>query len=271
MGLERAGLECSWQVEIDDYASRVLARHWPDVRRWRNVKTFVPDTASERRGAWGPRRTAARRERRSNSAWAAQWRVDLIAGGFPCQDISYAGKGAGLSGKRSGLWYEFVRIVRVLRPRYVLVENVAALLVRGLDAVLGTLASLGYDAEWHCIQAADVGAPHIRDRVFIMANSNPYGTAVVQSNGEKEKSEFDSSRRDNSQRLRENLARFQRESGQVQWGLDPANDPESGVGRMAYGVPNRVDRLRGLGNAVVPQVAEWIGRRIIEFDAKASV
>ena len=142
LGLERAGMECAWQVEIDDYATRVLEKHWPNVRRWRDVRTWPqPDTE----------------------------RVDLLCAGFPCQDISYAGRGAGLEGERSGLFFEAVRVVRQLRPRIVLLENVAALLTRGLDVVLGTLAEIGLDAEWHCVPAAAVGAPHIRDRVFIVA------------------------------------------------------------------------------------------------------
>ena len=95
--------------------------------------------------------------------------VDIICGGFPCQDISVAGKGAGIEGSRSGLWSEYARIISEVRPRYVIVENVAALLGRGLERVLGDLAALGFDAEWHCIPASAVGAPHRRDRVWIVA------------------------------------------------------------------------------------------------------
>jgi len=119
------------------------------------------------------------------------WRgvVDIISGGFPCQDISFAGKGAGLAGKRSGLWYEYVRVIREVRPRFVFVENVAALLVRGLDDVLGTLASLGYDASWHCISAASVGAPHRRDRVFIVAYANDAGSRASRRGADKYRSQ----------------------------------------------------------------------------------
>ena len=142
LGLEQAGMRCEWQVEIDPYATHVLAKHWPHVRRHADVCTFPPKEG--------------------------EWYVDVICGGFPCQDISFAGKGAGLAGARSGLWYEFARIIGELRPRYVVVENVAALLARGMGEVLGTLASLGYDAEWHVIPASAVGAPHRRDRVWIV-------------------------------------------------------------------------------------------------------
>ena len=141
LGLERCGMDVRWQVEIDPWARQVLAKHWPNVERHDDIKTWPkPDTE----------------------------RVDVICGGFPCQDISTAGKGAGLAGARSGLFYEAMRVVRDLEPRYVLLENVAALLVRGMDAVLGELAQVGFDAVWHCVTAAHVGAPHRRDRVFII-------------------------------------------------------------------------------------------------------
>jgi DNA-cytosine methyltransferase len=165
LGLERAGMTCKWQVEIDDYATKVLEKHWPDVPKYRDICEFPPAEGVEP--------------------------VDLICGGFPCQDISYAGKGAGLDGERSGLFYELVRVVSEVGPRFVLLENVSALLTRGLDDVLGTLASIGYDAEWHCIQAADVGAPHIRDRIFIVASSNTERERAIREANSGESSEFD--------------------------------------------------------------------------------
>lgn len=146
LGFERAGFETAWQVEIDDYASAVLAKNWPHVRRWKDIKTFPPEPVDD-------------------------WRVDVIVGGFPCQDISCAGKGAGLDGARSGLFYELIRVVGLLQPRAVVLENTSALLSRGLGRVLAELAALGFDAEWHCIPAAYVGAPHIRDRIFILAHT----------------------------------------------------------------------------------------------------
>jgi DNA (cytosine-5)-methyltransferase 1 len=144
LGFERAGMRCIWQVEKDKYATKVLAKHWPTVRRWDDVCTFPPEPA-------------------------ADWSCDVICGGFPCQDISNAGKREGIDGARSGLWREYARIIRVLRPRYVVVENVAALLVRGMDRVLGDLARSGYDAEWSCISCCSMGAPHMRERLFIVA------------------------------------------------------------------------------------------------------
>ena len=263
LGLERAGMECKWQVENDDYATRVLAKHWPNVRRWDDITTFKPS--------------------------GKKWAVDLICGGFPCQDISCAGKGAGLDGERSGLFFEAIRVVELLRPRWLLLENVAALLNRGLDKVLGTLATIGYDAEWHCLQAADFGAPHLRDRVFILAYTPGEGVAretgnICEANrrpirklppvteqpgkvansvssrweGGTEKPIFgikDLSRE--HMRSRENFRKF--------WAVEPE------LGRVADGVPKRVDRLRGLGNAVVPQIAEWLGQQILDASRSEKV
>jgi DNA (cytosine-5)-methyltransferase 1 len=221
LGLERAGMRCEWQVEIDPYARAVLAKHWPDVRRHEDVRTFPPP-----KGEWG---------------------VDVICGGFPCQDISGAGKKRGLAGERSGLWREFARIIGELRPRFVIVENVSAVLIRGMGTVLGDLASLGYDAEWHCIPAAAVGAPQFRDRVWIVAH--PCGRRLsrrAQRDGQGQIIE----RRDDIDRLA--------------LGQRRARDGKSWLRRADDGIPHRVDRLMCLGNAVVPQVVEFIGRAIVE-------
>lgn len=146
LGLEAAGMRTVAFCEIDPFARKVLKKHWPGVPCYEDVTALT-----------------AERLRADGVA------IDVICGGFPCQDISVAGKGAGIGGDRSGLWSDYARIVRELRPRYVVVENVAALLGRGVERVLGDLAALGYDAEWHCIPAAAVGAPHLRDRVWIVA------------------------------------------------------------------------------------------------------
>lgn len=152
LGLRRAGVARTvCYVEREAYAAGVLAKQMQgggldDAPIWSDVTTFDC-------GPW-------------------RGRVDLIVGGFPCQDISFAGTGAGIiKGERSGLWSQFRRIVREVGPEYVFVENVEALLVRGLDVVLGDLASLGFDAEWGCFKASDVGAPHKRARIFILAVS----------------------------------------------------------------------------------------------------
>jgi len=222
LGLDRAGMECVWQVENDPYAAHVLERHWPEVRRYGDIKEID---------------------------WDEVERPDLVCGGFPCQDISYAGRGPGLSGKRSGLWREMLRTLCVVRPRLALVENLAALLRRGMGRVLGDLAESRYDAEWDCLPACAFGARHFRERVFIVAAPDVLANAARKPPGY--------------------LAGY---PPAVEWwmrlGKPDSGDGwlwpnESRMGRRAYGVPRGVDRLRCLGNAVVPQVAEWIGQRIL--------
>lgn len=279
LGFESTGrFETKWQVEIDDYANQVLSKHWPSVARWKDVKTFPPRPL-------------------------ADWQCDVIAGGFPCQDLSVAGKGAGLVGERSGLFREIIRVASIIKPRAIVLENVAALYARGLDVVLGELAQIGYDAEWHCVSAASVGAPHRRDRVFIigyLAHSistragnkdrttrrqkrkatNALKPATLrQGNGQNLPKGTDASSADcgtladsdNEQCKgceQETLLRQSRLSGEfgrsckngrTQWATEPA------VGRVADGVPKRMDRLRCLGNAIVPQVAEVVAERLLEI------
>ena len=326
LGLEWAGVgRAVWQVERDEWCRNILAKHWPDAERFDDVRTVGAHNLSD---------------------------VEVICGGFPCQDISYAGRGAGLAGERSGLWFEYARIVRELRPRFVVVENVSALLARGLDAVLGTLASLGYDAEWSCIRASDVGARHRRERVFVVAwrvddaggvgglggdrhlrgagsnrglktwepstvcASREGGANVADGDvdglqsiglrrlfnekrttrgddahrrGERHVGDADRARRQGAERqgsVQEALDVDRAESGR----REGAERAEPRVGRTADGLSARLDvagpdepqheweaprvvatcedrarRLRALGNAVVPQVAELVGRRLMEI------
>ncbi|KKM00484.1 hypothetical protein LCGC14_1803990 [marine sediment metagenome] len=162
LGLERAGMECAWQVEVDPYATKVLEDNRPDVRRWGDVRTFPPMVSTIMGPVWQ----------------RSEWAVDLICGGFPCIDISDNGKKTGLGGKHSSLWFEMLRVIRLVRPRYIIVENVAGLLVRGLDRVLGTLAESGYDAEWDVLPACAFGAPQPRERVFVVAYSRVRGRSI---------------------------------------------------------------------------------------------
>ncbi|MCP4813462.1 MAG: DNA cytosine methyltransferase, partial [Planctomycetaceae bacterium] len=166
LGFDRAGMECRWQVEMDEHALKVLEKHWKGVHRERDVRECGKHNLDQ---------------------------VDVIAAGFPCQDISYSGRGAGLDGDRSGLFFEVARLVCELRPKVVVLENVVALRTRGLDRVLGTLGEIGYDAEWHCIPAAAFGAAHIRDRIFILgyANSTLIKGGGVSGGVQKEKPNTD--------------------------------------------------------------------------------
>lgn len=144
VGLEKTGgFETVAFCDFDEPARKVLQKHWPNTPIFNDVKTL--------------------------SAKDIDGTVDVICGGFPCQDISLAGKGVGLSGERSGLWFEFHRLIQEIKPKWVIAENVSALRSRGLDQVLSSLSEIGYDAEWHCIPASGIGAPHRRDRIWVVA------------------------------------------------------------------------------------------------------
>jgi len=262
LGLERSGgFQTVAQCEIDPYCNKVLAKHWPEVKRYGDIREL----------------TAARLA-------ADGIAVDAICGGFPCQDISTAGKGAGIEGERSGLWGEYARLIGELRPRVVFVENVAALLGRGLDRVLGDLASLGYDAWWDCIPASAVGAPHRRDRLWLIAYTAVNGRTQRPADA-CWRSEGTRSREEHGPRYgRAALADPDRQRGRGRPtdredagdAGKPSSDPrdnrsgvgewlaEPNVGRVAHGVPARAHRLRALGNAVVPQIPELLGRAYLQ-------
>ena len=214
LGLERAGHKCVGQCEINPFALRVLAKHWPDVPRFGDIMELQPDDLPT---------------------------ADLWCGGFPCQDLSNAGEQAGIHGERSGLFFEFMRLAARVRPRFLLLENVEALLIRGMGEVLGTLAECGYDAEWEVLRASRFGAAHRRQRIFIIAHAKS-----VRLSGRV----FSC--------LPDQLPRV----GDPPYRLT-VTEP-IGIGTN-HGIPNYVDRVRGLGNAVVPQVAEYLGWLIARY------
>lgn len=237
LGLERAGWECAGQVEINPFCRRVLAKHWPNVVRFEDVREITGELIRDRCGD-----------------------IDAVVGGFPCQDISIAGNGAGLEGKRSGLWTELFRIICELRPRIAVVENVPALLARGMGRVLGDLASIGFDAEWSIVSACSMGAPHTRERLFIIAYPNEVRWRGFRFSNEREHdicSRLDTWKTAPRGQWRD-VERWIRSI--VETGNGIVSSPES-VG-MVDGIPNRLDRIGALGNAVVPDVAQWIGERI---------
>jgi DNA (cytosine-5)-methyltransferase 1 len=341
LGLERAGMQTVAFCECDRYARAVLRKHWPSVPCYDDVRTL----------------TATRLA-------ADGIDVDLICGGFPCQDISLAGSGDGLDGERSKLWHQFARIVGEVRPRFVVVENSSALLGRGLLRILGDLAAFGFDAEWHCLQAADIGAPHIRDRTWIVAHSDSNGRRGIEQERRSHRRDADASgngtqgdarwsslsdsdrqsvrhdeqrqarRRDDvsnrrhaeprddgfaqsvadADNWRREVERLTQHAGEQStsgrepdgrgarrhgYGTHmadaggtrlPSSEPtpllragwwhegraiaergwwriEPDVGRVAHGVPKRVDRLRCLGNSVVPEIVEAIGIEIMRIAA----
>lgn len=262
LGLERAGMVCKWQVERDDYATRVLERHWPAVRRWREAETFPPNDEFD-------------------------WSVDVVCAGVPCQPISQAGKRKGKADER-WMWGECLRIVATLCPRFFVAENPVNLLNddrgRTFTGIVRAIASLGYVCEWHVIRAADVGARHRRPRVWIVAypdelrrqggeppaslqgvgkawNESPRGSQP----GRSRRHPLAASTRfgDSLRRERETAAGVSGLPGaaRVHWAAEP------NVGRVVDGLPARVDRLRCLGNSVVPQITEVVGRAILQFNA----
>jgi DNA (cytosine-5)-methyltransferase 1 len=250
LGLERANLgETVWQVESDPFCRRVLAKHWPNVDR------SVVDVREAGRKNLGA--------------------VDIVAGGFPCQDVSSAGKGAGLAGARSGLWFEMLRIIDEMRPGLAVIENVASGKRRWLPEVHRGLHLLGYRTRAFALSAADVGAPHLRRRVFVVADTfgqqlreQPRGrsgsdresAALPRKFGSASVGDAMPERREGAQ------GRPHQRGPQSPAGGWWASEPD--VGRVAYGLFGGVDgrlrrdRLRALGNAVVPQCAEVIGRMI---------
>jgi DNA (cytosine-5)-methyltransferase 1 len=315
LGLERAGMETVAFCEIDPFCRRVLAKHWPGIPCYDDVRTLtaarlaadgiievVADAGNDGwmesdSGTMASFEGSPCSQRSKQTEGPRYCGVDLICGGFPCQDISVAGKGAGIDGARSGLWSEYARIIGEVRPCYVIVENVAALLGRGLARVLGDLAALGFDAEWHCISASAVGAPHRRDRVWIVAKSVWRAECARQerqssSNGAS-CSMADSisagleGRASLGRYIAEQLAAAERGGevpdtdrsngealpfgGEDRRGCARSGDwwlSEPEVGRVAHGVHARVDRLRSLGNAVVPQIPELIGRAIMAHQSR---
>ena len=310
LGFEWAGIETKWQVEIDNYCQELLSVRFPHTEKFTDVRKVGSHNLEK---------------------------VDIISGGFPCQDISVAGKGAGIEGERSGLWTELHRVISELRPRFAFIENVPMLTIRGGTRVIADLAEIGYDAEWQIVGADDVGAWHRRKRIWIVAytkcddgtngigtssrkiekrnydtkkwtqNSNQFGGSSKMSepisedvshsehngpsttDGQREKIESpkptgkkgvgeferrgdlqdapntDSSRRRERWRsvpIQEKFDTSERSSKRTvppYWAVEP------NVGRVAHGISKRVDRLKGLGNAVVPQIPYIIGKRLKEL------
>jgi DNA (cytosine-5)-methyltransferase 1 len=291
LGLERTGgFETVAFCEIEPFPRKVLAKHWPGVPQYDDVRTLTAEVLA-----------------RDGIA------VDVITGGFPCQDLSVAGKQRGMGeGTRSGLWSEIVRLIGELRPRYVIVENVAALLAgpsekRGgwFGRVLGDLAECGYDAEWENIPASAVGASHRRERVWVVAYPSIQGWSDEKANTECPDANCSGPHRqemhvngnakpgDEQKRVSKPLGSVlanANEIGRAEMGIPyqprerrksksarktddafPRREhsiagwwlPEPDVGRVAHGVPDRSHRLAALGNAVIPQIPELIGRAIL--------
>ena len=274
LGLEMAGMECSWMVEVDKFGSQILKHHWPETEIYGDIYTIDGKELES---------------------------VDLICGGFPCQPVSQAGKRAGTADER-WLWGEFARIIRQVKPRWVVAENVTGLLSansgRAFAEVLRDLAESGYDAVWDVFPAGGqggVGALHRRERIFIIAKLADTDSISRRRSSKQRritKREFQQSKQkgremgsqvercgkscgedvantNSKRRCSRNTERKDaknvRQSPRCK--IDGQWDVEPNVGRVANGVPNRVDRLRALGNGVVPQVAKQIGEMIMEIES----
>ena len=222
LGFDRAGMVCAGQVEIDDYCRRVLAKHWPDVKRMADIREVKGDEFGT---------------------------VDVICGGFPCQPHSTARakKPPGAEDERD-MWPEFIRIIRAVRPQWVVAENVPGLFSsndrRFFGNILRDLAASGYDAEWQVIPAGAFGLPHRRERVFVVAYANGKRFQECDLPAFSGHAELD--------------PRFIGWNGEWEYQGEPA------FLRGDNGVPPRLDRIAQMGNAVAVPVAEWLGRRIAE-------
>ena len=250
LGFDRAGMECAGQVEIDDYCRRVLAKHWPDVRRIADIREVQGDEFGT---------------------------VDLICGGFPCQPHSVAGQRLGAADDRN-LWPEMCRVIAAIRPAWVVAENVPGIRGTILDAVVSDLEGEGYEVGILDFPACGLQAWHIRARIYIIAHLSDRRRDGLE--GEKRQRAYSKARQQEAIGRHyipdsDGIGRFGR-AGQSRPGgrreLENRNwwAVEPGVGRVVHGLPNRVDRVRALGNAVVPQVAEWLGRRIVAVGAAAT-
>ena len=236
LGLERAGMETVAFCEIDDYCRRVLKKHWPDIPIYEDICFLEGDEC-------GP--------------------VDLICGGYPCQPFSASGKRGGAEDDRH-LWPEMLRVIRAVNPKYVICENVFGHVHLGLDDVLSDLEAAGYTWETFVIPACGVGAPHRRDRAWVVAYAE----------GERLEEWWERSGKDRAQDSEAAKAGSNRSSGcglssergtVGQWASEP------GVGRVVNGLSSRMDRLRSLGNAVVPQIPEILGRAIMKVERECQI
>lgn len=224
-GLEATGTyETAAFCEIEQEPSRILKKNWPHVRNLQDVCSVGAEQV------------------------ASLGAIDAITFGFPCQDVSLAGPGTGLAGKRSALFWEAIRTIRLVRPAVAIMENVAALLGRGMGAVLGALAEAGYDTEWDCIRAVDAGRPHERDRLYLVANAEGDGRGPGRPGG-----------------LADGLAGIPVEPC---WEGNPIDFFEERFAQPALlgmddGLPRGLHRLGPCGNAIIPKIAELIGRAIL--------
>lgn len=254
LGIERAipNAQTVWQVEQDKFCQSILAKHWPHAQRFDDVHDVGAHNLKP---------------------------VHILCGGFPCQNISLAGNLEGIHGEKSCLWFEMGRIIGELRPRIIMLENVANIINGGLHEVLTTLAAHGYDAEWCNLSARELGAPHIRQRWFCIAYSNNQSKPFGAIDGKAQKlcsTTKINTHNTNSERQQEHTTRPKpvepsrqlehtscKNGGVHTQNYWQAQAPESGLCDLDDGIPNRVAKLRALGNAIVPQCAEYVAAYLL--------
>ena len=235
LGVEQSwnhlGVKTVWQIEKDSFCQQVLKKHWPNATLHEDITTIEPSSLEP---------------------------VDVIIGGFPCQDISIAGKQKGVNeGEKSGLWWKLWNIIGELRPRILILENVSNIIRVGGSEVLGSLSEIGYDSEWQIIRASDFGAPHRRARWFCVAyhSANTGGKT-----GQKQS--INTGRLETAHRSK---CGIYKSGGNIRTGSDFQSIPfGSVVCRMDHGISNRIHRIRSLGNAIVPACSKWVADQVLQ-------
>jgi len=260
LGFERSGMQCKWQVEIDEFCQKVLTKHWPDVPKYRDIRECGDNLEP----------------------------VDVICGGFPCQPFSVAGKRRGKKDDRY-LWPEMLRVIKAVRPTWVIGENVPGIIRMALDRVLSDLEAIGYTTRSLVIPACAVNAPHQRSRVFVVAHTKEQpdrkpepkesNRPTPKLRGRGCQGTMDDTQNSNRggqndpfvkrRRITETRRPGYWDESDLLVGADgKVRRIKPGIQLLVDGIPGRLAQLKGYGNAVVPQVAEFIGRRIMEFDAQ---
>lgn len=213
IGLENSGMETIAFCEIEKYPKKILSKHWPTIPIYEDIRKL--------------------------DGYSFNDKIDILCGGFPCQDISLTGKQKGLNGNHSSLWYEFKRLINEVKPKYAIIENVANLRSRGLVSILQDLWEIGYDAEWNIISAGELGYPHLRERIWIIAY--PHSTQLKRGGI--------------SSRIQSKVS----DLSNIRRGKDKPR-----VERTSNGIPSQMDRLKCLGNALIPLIPNLIGEAILE-------
>lgn len=232
LGWMMAGMEIKWQIEVDEYCRKILDLRFPESKKYGDIKTIKGEELEP---------------------------VDIVVGGFPCTDISIANNDPdGIAGKQSGLWNEQYRILCYLRPKYAVVENVAALLHRGIERVLGDLSEIGYDAEWQVIPASWHGAFHRRERVWILAYPKSKRWEKIAFQGILDSKKF--------QTQSGEWKRFLSYTPRTDYSIERWEEIESDVCGDDDGMPEIVDQLKALGNGQIPNTTAFIGQQIMEFE-----